>query len=31
MIDDNPANLAVPRELGWDTILFRGVQDLKDL
>ena len=31
MIDDNPANLVVPRELGWDTILFRGVQDLKDL
>ena len=31
MIDDNLTNLVVPRELGWDNILFRGVQDLKDL
>ena len=31
MIDDNPANLLVPQQLGWDTILFRSILDLEHL
>ena len=31
MIDDNPKNLVEPKKLGWKTILFQGVESLKDL
>lgn len=31
MIDDNEANLVAPKELGWETILFKGVDSLKSL